>query len=159
MKRHLLSLILMLALMLAANAQTQKVYDETIDPMTQIDNALAEAQQTGKYVICQVGGNWCPWCLRFADFIKKDTTVAKVIADNFVYIHVNYPRRGQPTELINRLGNPGRFGYPVMVVLNTDGKVIHTQDSSFLESGQGYDPKKVLRFLRNWTPAAVKGER
>lgn len=143
---------------LSVNAQVAKVYDESIDPMVQIDNAVAKAKQAGKFVVCQVGGNWCPWCLRFADFIKKDTIVAQVIADNFVYIHVNYPRKGAATELMARLGNPGRFGYPVMVVLNADGKVIHTQDSSFLEEGQGYDQKKVLRFFKCWTPKAVKGE-
>ena len=41
--------------------------------------------------------NWCPWCLRFAYFITNDTTISKVISDNFEYIHVNYnPRRSRP---------------------------------------------------------------
>ena len=57
--------------------------------------------------------------------------------------------------MMQRLGNPGRFGYPVFVVLNAKGKVIHTQDSSFLEEGNGYDKKKVVRFFKNWTPSAV----
>lgn len=153
-----LLLIITLMLSMTVNAQRAKVYDETIDPMLQIDNALAEAKQSEKFVICQVGGNWCPWCLRFADFIKTNTVLAKVVADNFVYIHVNFPRKGAQKELMTRLGNPGRFGYPVMVVLNADGSIIHTQDSSFLEDGQGYDLKKVLRFFQCWTPAAVKGE-
>ncbi len=30
-------------------------------------------------------GNWCPWCLRFADFISKDSDISKVISDNFIY--------------------------------------------------------------------------
>lgn len=158
MKQYLSTLILTLAFALTANAQLNKVYDETIDPMTQIDNAVTEAKQAGKLVVCQVGGNWCPWCLRFADFIKADTAVAKVVADNFVYIHVNYPRKAAQAELSTRLGNPSRFGFPVLVVLNTEGTVIHTQDSSFLEEGQGYNSKKVLRFFKCWTPAAVKGE-
>jgi len=42
------------------------------------------------------------------------------------------------------------------VVLDEEGKVIHIQDSSFLEEGQGYSQEKVLRFFRNWTPKAVK---
>jgi hypothetical protein len=58
--------------------------------------------------------------------------------------------------MMKRLGNPGRFGYPVFVVLDEKGKVIHTQDSSFLEEGQGYDKAKVIRFFKNWTPSAVK---
>jgi len=158
MRKTFLSLIFTFTFTICANAQAVKVYDESIDPMAQIDNAVAEAKQSGKFVVCQVGGNWCPWCLRFADFIKKDTAVAKTIADDFVYIHVNYPRKGAAKALLTRLGNPGRFGYPVMVVLDTDGKVLHTQDSSFLEEGQGYDPNKVLRFFKCWTPKAVKGE-
>lgn len=171
----------------AADAQgaLKRVYDETINPMTQIDEALAKASAGGKYVVCQVGGNWCPWCLRFADFAEKDTAVSKAIADNFVFIHVNYdPRKASAAKaqgntassntanataaattagsgdktaaMMKRLGNPARFGFPVFVVLDERGNVLHTQDSSFLEEGNGYSEKKVLRFLKNWTPKAVK---
>ena len=46
----------------AADAQgaLKRVYDETLDPMTQIDEALAKASAGGKYVVCQVGGNCLP---------------------------------------------------------------------------------------------------
>jgi protein-disulfide isomerase-like protein with CxxC motif len=77
---------------------------------------------------------------------------------------VNYnPRRSgsetqqqQAAALMKRLDNCGRFGFPVFVVLDENGKVIHIQDSSFLEEGQGYNQEKVLRFFKNWTPKAVK---
>lgn len=166
MKRTFLALALTL-FALMANAQTglKKVYDETIDPMVQIDEALAKARamEGEHYVVCQVGGNWCPWCLRFADFISRDCDIMKVIDDNFVYIHVNYnPRRSADEDqakaakaLMQRLGNPQRFGFPVFVVLDADGHVLHIQDSSFLEEGQGYNKEKVLRFFKAWTPAAV----
>lgn len=151
---------------LTATAQTalKKVYDEEVNPLQQVDEAVARARSEGKFVVLQVGGNWCPWCLRFADFIEKDTTISRVIAENFVYAHVNYnPRKSQGEEkvaqgkaLMQRLKNPGRFGFPVFVVLNAEGSILHTQDSSFLEQGEGYDREKVLRFFRNWTPEAVK---
>ena len=132
--------------------------------MEQIDQALVKAKSEGKFVICQVGGNWCPWCLRFADFITNDTTISKIIDENFEYIHVNYnPRQSaseekaqQATALMKRLNHCGRFGFPVFVVLDEEGKVIHIQDSSFLEEGKGYHQEKVLRFFMNWTPKAVK---
>ena len=140
-----------------------KVYDEDINPMTQIDQALSKAKSEGKNVICQVGGNWCPWCLRFADFITNDTAISKVIDDNFIYIHVNYnPKKEEGAEkakltkqMMARLNNTARFGFPVFVVLDSKGKVLHTQDSSFLEEGKGYNQEKVLRFLRSWTPNAI----
>ena len=153
-------------LSLSAHAQTalKKVYNEEINPMTQIDEALAQAKSSGKFVVCQVGGNWCPWCLRFADFVTKDTTISQVLDQNFVYIHVNYnPRKSQDAEktaqtqsMLKRLDNPARFGFPVFVVLDGQGKVLHIQDSSFLEEGKSYNQAKVLRFLKNWTPQAVK---
>ena len=159
-------LFLMTFFALSMNAQTtlKKVYDENINPLEQIDLALVKAKTEGKFVVCQVGGNWCPWCLRFADFITNDTTISKVIDENFEYIHVNYnPRKSegeakaqQAAALMRRLDNCGRFGFPVFVVLDEDGKVVHIQDSSFLEEGQGYNQEKVLRFFRNWTPKAVK---
>ena len=165
MRRTLLALLAVL-LTAAMEAQTglKKVYNEDINPLEQIDQSLVKARTEGKFVVGQVGGNWCPWCLRFADFITNDSTISRVIADNFEYIHVNYnPRKSgseeqqqQAAALMKRLNNCGRFGFPVFVVLDEDGKVIHIQDSSFLEEGRGYNQEKVLRFFKNWTPSAVK---
>ena len=163
-KKLFLFLTTFFALTVNAQKALKKVYNEDINPIEQIDQALAKAKTEGKFVICQVGGNWCPWCLRFADFITNDTTISKIIDENFEYIHVNYnPRKSegeanarQAAALMKRLDNCGRFGFPVFVVLDEDGKVIHIQDSSFLEEGQGYHQEKVLRFFKNWTPKAVK---
>ena len=166
MRRSVLLGFIAMFLAISANAQTalKKVYNEDINPIEQIDQAIVKAKSEGKFVICQVGGNWCPWCLRFADFITKDATISKLVDENFVYIHVNYnPRKSgdekkkmQAAALMKRLNNCGRFGFPVFVVLDDAGKVIHIQDSSFLEEGQGYNQEKVLRFFNNWTPQAVK---
>lgn len=164
-KKRITIVLLAMYVSVMANAQTalKKVYDESINPIEQIDQALAQAKDDGKYVICQVGGNWCPWCLRFAEFITNDSTISEIIDKNFVYIHVNYnPRKSegeikarQASALMKRLNNPARFGFPVFVVLDDEGRIIHIQDSSFLEEGQGYNKEKVIRFFKNWTPKAV----
>lgn len=60
-------------------------------------------------------------------------------------------------QLMKRLNNPQRFGFPVFVVLDETGTVLHIQDSCFLEEGKGYNEEKVLRFLKSWTPQAIKG--
>ena len=165
MRKSVLTLLaVFVALALDAQTTLKKVYDEEINQLEQIDEAVAQAKSQGKFVVCQVGGNWCPWCLRFADFITNDTTISKVIDENFVYIHVNYnPRKSEGEEkallakkTLERLNNPARFGFPVFVILDEEGKVVHIQDSSFLEEGNGYNQEKVLRFFKNWTPKAVK---
>ena len=139
MKKKLILSLVAVCFTLTVNAQTalKKVYNEDINPIEQIDQAIVKAKSDGKFVVCQVGGNWCPWCLKFADFITKDSTISKVITDNFEYIHVNYnPRKSQSEEkqaqglaLMQRLNNAGRFGYPVFVVLDEEGKILHIQDS------------------------------
>ena len=164
--RKVIIILIAVLFSLSADAQTglKKVYNEDINPIEQIEQTVAKAKSGGKFVVCQVGGNWCPWCLRFADFITKDASISKVINENFEYIHVNYnPRKSQGEEkmeqgraLMKRLDNCGRFGFPVFVVLNEEGKVIHIQDSSFLEEGQSYNQERVLRFFKNWTPQTVK---
>ena len=166
MRKFLILSFLASLLTVAMNAQNglKKVYNEDVNPIEQIDKTIVKAKSQGKFVVCQVGGNWCPWCLKFADFIKNDTAISKVIADNFEYIHTNYnPRKSQGADkleqgkaLMKRLNNAGRFGFPVFVILNEEGKVIHIQDSSFLEEGEGYNQEKVLRFFKNWTPQVVK---
>lgn len=162
MKKVFLAIVLALT-HLGMNAQTllPKVYNENIDPIKQIEQAVSKASNNQKNIIVQLGGNWCIWCLRFADFISKDADIKSTIDKSYEYIHVNIPRRGTPQyeaaePLQKRLNNAGRFGYPVLVVLNPFGKVLHIQDSSFLESGNTYDHAKVLRFLKNWTPEALK---
>ena len=151
----------------SAQENLKKVYDETIDPLVQLDNAIASASQSRQYVLCQLGGNWCKWCLRLAQFVSQDEEISKLIKDNYKFIHVNYnPRirnrnsaeQAKNDKLLKRLGNPGRFGYPVLIVLDGKGRVLHIQDSSFLEEGDSYSRNKVLRFLRNWTPSAVNGK-
>lgn len=148
----------------AEESQTEliKVYDDTADPVEQIQEAIEKAKAENKYVICQVGGNWCPWCLKFAAYISSDEEISKLIDENFVYTHINVrlknPETGK-TEILkdamDMIGNPTRFGYPVMVVLDQNGEVVHTQDSGYLEDGDSYNRDKVMRFFKNWTPAAV----
>lgn len=154
MKRIII--VILLALASTAFAQETKYYNENLDGMKQIREAVTLAKQTDRYVLCQVGGNWCPWCIRFAQFAYSDTLVAPLIERNYVYIHLNTSRNNKNEEALRFLGNPGRFGYPVFVIIDKEGKPIHIQESESLELGKGYDPKKVAKFLSLWTEQAIR---
>ena len=158
MKHLFLFLAMLMGLTYGIQAQAPKVYDEDIDAMEQIQKAVEEARASDRYVMCQVGGNWCPWCLRFAEFAAKDSVIAPLMEENYVYIHVNYSKGNKNLEAMRFLGNPGRFGYPVFVVLNEEGKPIHIQESESLEEGKGYSRKRVEKFLRLWNRKAVEAE-
>lgn len=162
MKRILTILLMAVMVTMTAVGQqkAKKFYDESLDPIAQIDEAVKKAHAEGKYVICQFGGNWCPWCVKFGYFIEECEEIKEVIDKNFVYIHVNYTsQKDEKSQIANkRLANAGRFGFPVLVVLREDGSVMHIQNSSYLEEEKSYNRTRVKKFFDAWTPAAVKGE-
>lgn len=153
--KHFITIIIIIAMTFGSAMAQNKVYNPDLDGMKQIREAVDMAQKEGKYVLCQVGGNWCPWCLRFAEFTTTDSVVAPIVEKNFVYIHVNYSKENKNLEAMKYLGNPARFGFPVFVVLDEKGTPIHIQNSAYLEEGKGYNSKLVSEFLLNWTRAAV----
>ena len=157
MKKFIAVALAAFLMSLGCGAQEKaKYYDEQINPVTQVKAALKQAGKEGKYLCCQVGGNWCPWCIKFYDYIKADSGIWKIVQDNFVYIHVNYDKKNPHNdEAMKMLSNPRRFGVPCMVILSSDGKVLHLQDSGLLEEGESYNRDKVLKFFKNWTPEAV----
>ena len=157
MKKIILSLLFIVLCGIAA-AQEKKYYNEEVDGMAQVKAATELARQSERYVLCQVGGNWCPWCIRFAQFATTDSVVAPLIEKNFVYVHINYSKANKNREAMKYLGNPARFGFPVFVILNEEGTPIHIQESASLEEGKSYNRKKVQNFLSLWTKEAVTKE-
>jgi thioredoxin-related protein len=135
--------------------EAKKIYDPSLDGMKQINAAVAAAKASGKHVLIQYGGNWCPWCIKFDGFSKADPEISKMIADNFIPVKLNYSPENRNSAANEYLGYPSRFGFPVFIIVNGKGKVLHIQDSGLLEEGEGYNQKKVVGFLRNWTASAI----
>ena len=143
---------------LAINLYSQdkvKLYDPAIDGMKQIKEAVAKAKSQSKHVLIQYGGNWCSWCIKFDAFCKADTSIMKVINTSFIPVKLNYSPENKNETANAYLENPMRFGFPVFIIVDGNGKVLHIQDSALLEEGKGYNQLKVLGFFRNWTASAI----
>ncbi len=136
--------------------EAKKLYDPSLDGMKQIKEAVATAAKEGKHVLIQYGGNWCSWCLKFDSFCKADTSIMRVINTNYVAVKLNYDQKGNRNDAANAyLGNPTRFGFPVFIIVDGKGNVIHIQDSGLLEEGAGYNKEKVIGFFSQWTKTAI----
>jgi thiol:disulfide interchange protein len=148
--------VLLISGAFATAQQTVKLYDDKLDGMKQLQDAVKKAKSENKHVFVQFGGNWCVWCIKFDAFCKADEEITKFISDNFVTIKVNWSPENKNEPVMKHLENPGRFGYPVFIIVDGNGKRLHTQDSALLEEGDGYSKKKILSFLKGWSPAALK---
>ncbi|OSZ80613.1 thioredoxin family protein [Chitinophagaceae bacterium IBVUCB2] len=140
-----------------------KLYNPEANAKKDIERVTKEAKDAGKHVLIQIGGNWCVWCARFNDFVTKDSSLDSLVKANYVTYHLNYSKENKNSELLAKYEFPQRFGFPVFLVLNEKGDLLHTQTSWYLEAGKGYDKEKVTAFFNDWgkkafDPAQYKEE-
>jgi len=137
-------------------AQKHHLYDPEKNALKQLEQAVQEAKMQNKHVLVQVGGNWCPWCIKLHSFINEHPELDSIITADYVPVRVNYSKENKNKVALEQLEYPGRFGFPVLVILDARGSRIHTQDTGLLESGKGYDYEKLKRFLLSWNRKAVE---
>ena len=136
-------------------AEKKKLYDPSDDAKVEIAKAVKKAEIEGKHVFLQIGGNWCGWCILFDEKVNSNDTLRIFMANNYIVYHVNYSRENRNEDVLASLGFPQRFGFPVFVILDSNGNRLHTQNSVYLEEGRGHSSSRILEFLKHWSPAAV----
>lgn len=148
--------LLALCFSVSAVAQETKLYNPYANADSAIKAAVKKAKAEHKYVLLQGGGNWCKWCIEFARFCKADPKIDSVMNASFVWYHLNWSKENENKKTFAKYGYPQRFGYPVFIILDGDGKRLNTQNSEYLEDGkQSYDRAKVQAFLEMWSPRAL----
>ena len=153
--RFFFSFLLLVSLQSFANDST-KLYNPLANVKKDVAAAVVKAKKENKHVLLQIGGNWCIWCYRFHDFVTKDTALKNLVEKDYIVYHLNYSKENKNLDYLKTLGYPQRFGFPVFVILDAEGRRLHTQDSSLLEKEKSYDTEKVKAFLENWAPDALE---
>jgi thiol:disulfide interchange protein len=157
---HALSLavvpLLVLALVLGTAARATDLpdrFDPSRNAAADVAQALALAKANGKRVIVDVGGEWCSWCHILDRFIAGNADVRSLIEAKYVWLKVNYSKENRNAPLLAHW--PKITGYPHLFVLDASGRLLHSQDTSLLESGNGYDRRKFVDMLQRWAPLAT----
>jgi len=150
--------LVLFSLLCTGYSQTARLYNPEADVAAAISHGLIQAKAENKQLFLQIGGNWCPWCIKFHNFCSEDKEISALMSKSYIVLKVNYSKENRNLPELKKLEFPQRFGFPVFVILNSDGKRIHTQSSGILEDGTGYSKKKVLDFLTQWTTAALNPE-
>jgi thioredoxin-related protein len=152
--RWLFSLLFFISLQTFANDST-RLYNPRANAAQVVEKLLARAKKEKKQVLLQIGGNWCVACYQLNSFMQRDSTLKNLLNNNYLLYHLNYSPENKNSEYLKKLGFPQRFGFPVLVVLDTAGNRLHTQDVVLLEKGNGYDKEKIKSFLVQWSTSAL----
>jgi thioredoxin-related protein len=153
----IITIFLFSASLLFSQTGTVQIYDPEAGAEADIAAAILKAKAENKHVLLQMGGNWCPWCIKLHGMETTDMQIDSLMKADYVRVLVNIPKEKDKRDydLLKSLDNPQRFGFPVLVVLNQEGERIHTQDSWYLEQDKDYNRDKLIHFFKMWTVAAV----
>ena len=131
-----------------ATQATVDKYDPKRDPGKDIQDAIIEAGKTSKRILLEVGGEWCVWCHIMDRYFEENPKLLEFREKNFVMVKINFSRENENKKLLSRY--PAIPGYPHIFVLDSNGKLLHSQDTSKLESGKSYNLEKFFSFLQKW---------
>jgi thioredoxin-related protein len=126
------------------------IYDESADGTKQISDALELAKKNQQRVLLQFGANWCGWCHKLHKLFESDSQIAATLKQSYVMVMVDV-NQGHNAQTDKKYGQPTTHGLPVIVILDSDGKQLVTQDTGELEEGDHHNPQKVLAFLNQWS--------
>lgn len=161
MVKKILVFILYCFFLITINAQKGtkiNLYNPNANAASDIDSISKIAKKENKNILVQVGGNWCVWCIRLHNFIQENGDLKRLIDMDYVTYKLNYSKENFNEAILKKFKNPERFGFPVLLILDADGNLIHTQDSGLLEDKEGYSKEKLFLVFKNWTPRAVAGK-
>jgi thioredoxin-related protein len=124
-------------------------FDPKRDAAKDIANAVTLAKKQNKRIILDVGGEWCGWCHKLDKFFLDDKECAKILKEKFIVVKVNFSQENENKAVLSKY--PKIEGYPHLFVLDKEGKLLHSQDTGKLETGDHHDHDKVLAFLKKWS--------
>ncbi|MBE0538501.1 MAG: thioredoxin family protein [Ignavibacterium sp.] len=134
----------------AQASDTTVVFDPSRNPFNDLKVAIQNAEQSNKRIILDVGGEWCIWCHRIDAFMHSDEEIQAILEENYIIVKINFSKENKNEEFLSQY--PAIEGYPHFFILESKGKLLHSQNTGDLEKEKDYDKDKFLDFLNKWKP-------
>jgi len=129
------------------------IYAPGLDAHAEIKQALALASKEHKHVLVVFGANWCYDC-HVLDLAFHRPDVEAVLQKNYEVVHVDVGEGNKNQDLMQQYQVPMKKGIPAIAVLDSDGKLLYSQQGGEFEKARALAPEDVLAFLNKWEPVA-----
>ena len=124
-------------------------FDPDRDAAADVERAIAEARRTGKRVLLDIGGDWCPWCHLLEQFFQGNPSLLSLREDNFVTVAIYSGAERKDKQILSRY--PKVPAIPHFFVLEGDGSLLHSQNVVELQTKGTYSPDKMREFFTKWS--------
>jgi thiol-disulfide isomerase/thioredoxin len=147
------------ALLLAAAAPTPTVtpdqpkpvaapYDTQADAHAAVDAAFAAARSSGRKVMIDFGGNWCPDCRALAGVLASPD-VKPWLDQGFVTVMVDVGRFKKNLDIAAKYGVKINAA-PTVLIITPDGKLLNGDKVFALADARYMSPQAVVDLLAGW---------
>ncbi|PYD63773.1 thioredoxin family protein [Gluconacetobacter entanii] len=123
-------------------------YGPTAGAREQIAAAFDTARATGRKVLLDFGGNWCPDC-RILAGLMDDPAVAPWIARHFVVVMINVERMNTNLEFLEQHGLK-ISAVPTVLIVTAHGKVLNADGLTALGNARAMSSQAVIDLLAQW---------
>jgi thioredoxin 1 len=128
-----------------------QLYPDPAEAQSEIQSALDAAGKDHKRVILIFGGNWCYDC-HVLDATFHDQAIAPLVVQGYHVVHINIGDYDRNLEVAKKYEVPLNKGVPSLAVLDSDGKLVVSQQSGEFENTGRIGPEDVVLFLKRWMP-------
>jgi thiol:disulfide interchange protein len=127
------------------------IYAPGLDAQAEIKQALALAAKQHKNVIVVFGANWCYDC-HVLDLAFHRPDLAGVLQRNYEVVHVDVGEGDKNQDIMQQYHVPMKKGIPALAVIDSNGKLLYSQQGGEFEKARSLAPQDLLAFLNKWKP-------
>jgi thiol:disulfide interchange protein len=125
------------------------LYSAEADPKADIAAALKQASLEHKRVILDFGGDWCGDC-QVLDIYLHQSPNLELFDKNFLLVHVDIGHFDKNIDITKKYDVPLKKGVPALAVLDSNGKLIYSQQAAEFGDMRYMYPASVTDFLNKW---------
>ena len=130
-------------------AVKKHLYSAEADPKADIAAALKQASLEHKRVILDFGGDWCGDC-QVLDIYLHQSPNAELFDKNFLMVHVDIGRFDKNLDIAEKYNIPLKKGVPALAVLDSNGKLLYSQQAAEFGDIRYMYANSVTDFLNQW---------
>jgi thiol-disulfide isomerase/thioredoxin len=124
-------------------------YDTAAHGDAQVDAAFVRARKSGKRVLIDMGGNWCPDCIVLAN-VMQIPVLDRFLKAHFEVVLVDAGRFDRNMDIPARFGLGKPEGVPAVYVATPDGSLINGGHVVELDNDRTMTPQGIADWLASW---------
>jgi len=131
---------------------SKEIYVPGLSAHMEIADALKLAAKQHKRVLVVFGANWCYDC-HVLDKAFHRPDVEAVLKPNYEVVHVDVGQGEKNQDIMQQYQVPMAKGIPAIAVLDSNGKLLYSQQGGEFEKARVLGPEDVIAFLNKWKPS------